>query len=65
MKKGNGNRGLVKAVLMIIIALIIAGYFGYNLRHILNSPAVHDNLVYAWGLVVKMWHTLKGLLPTK
>lgn len=65
MKKINGNRGLVKALLLIIVALVVLGYLGYNLRDIVDSPAVQDNLAYVWGLVVKMWNALKGLLPTK
>lgn len=56
---------MVKALLLIIVALVVLGYLGYNLRDIVDSPAVQDNLAYVWGLVVKMWNALKGLLPTK
>ncbi|MDP3661467.1 MAG: hypothetical protein Q8R17_01265 [bacterium] len=63
MKKINENRGLVKAVFLIVIALVVLGYLGYNLRDIANSAAARDNLAYAWGLVVKLWNWIKSILP--
>lgn len=48
--------GFVKMVLLIVIALVVLGFFGYNLKDIANSPTVHNNLVYVWGLVVKLWN---------
>lgn len=50
------NKGFVKAILLIVIALIVLGFFGYNLRDILNSPTVKENLSYAWELIVKVWN---------
>ena len=51
-----GNRGIIKMVLVIVIALIVLGFFGYNLRDIIDSPTVKENLAYVWGLVVKFWN---------
>ena len=51
------QKGFVKLVLLIVIALVVLGFFGYNLRDIVNSPTVHDNLAYVWDLVVKFWDT--------
>ncbi|TSC83822.1 MAG: hypothetical protein G01um101417_389 [Parcubacteria group bacterium Gr01-1014_17] len=65
MKKINENRGVVKAVLLIVIALVVLGYLGYNLRDIISSPSVRDNLAYAWGLVVKLWNAVKNILPAQ
>lgn len=45
-------------VLVIVIALIVLGFFGYNLKEIVASPTVHDNLVYVWDLIVKLWDTI-------
>ncbi len=57
-KRGLPNRqtGFIKAILIIVIALIVLGFFGYNLREIMDSPTVRDNLVFMWELVVKIWH---------
>ncbi|MDO8594941.1 MAG: hypothetical protein Q7R93_05555 [bacterium] len=45
-------------ILLIVIALIVLGFFGYNLRDIVNSPTVHENLVYVWDLLVKIWNAV-------
>ena len=50
------KRGLIKILLMIVITLVALGFFGYNLREITSSPAVRDNLVFVWELIVKIWH---------
>lgn len=52
-----GNRGFVKTILLIVIALIVLGFFGYNLKEIIDSPTVNENLTYVWGLVVYAWNT--------
>lgn len=44
------NKGFLRLVATIVIALIILGYFGYDIREILASPKVKENLQYAWGL---------------
>lgn len=53
--RGARGGGFIKLILLIIVALIALGFFGYNLRDIVNSPTVRDNLTYVWGLVVKLW----------
>ncbi|TSC58632.1 MAG: hypothetical protein Greene041679_79 [Parcubacteria group bacterium Greene0416_79] len=55
MKNLRQNRGLIKTVLLIVIALVVLGFFGYNLREIADSPTVRDNLSYVWGLLTKLW----------
>lgn len=54
----NRSRGLIKAIVLIVVALVVLGFFGYNLRDIVNSPTVSENLKYAWGLAVKLWNTI-------
>ena len=50
-----GKRGFIKLILLIVIALIVLGFFGYNLRDIVGSPTVKDNLAYVWGFAVTLW----------
>lgn len=64
MKTIKGERGLVKAIVLIVVALVVLGFLGYNLRDIIASPAVHDNLAYAWGLVVKAFDFVRGIFAT-
>ena len=52
-----GNRGFVKTILLIVVGLIVLGFFGYNLKDIIDSPTVNENLTYVWKLVVTTWNT--------
>lgn len=52
------DKGFIKIVLLIVIALVVLGFFGYNLKDIINSPTVHDNLAYVWDLIVKLWNNI-------
>ncbi len=52
----NKNQGLIKTILLIIIAVVILGYFQIDVRGVWNSPMVQNNLNflsepanYAWG----------------
>ncbi|MEK9166157.1 MAG: hypothetical protein AAB846_00290 [Patescibacteria group bacterium] len=65
MKKINKSGGLVKMILLIVVGLVVLGYFGYNLRDIVNSPSVGENLAYAWDMVKRAWNFLVGLLPER
>lgn len=50
--------GFIKAVLVIVIALIVLGFFGYNLENIVSSATVKANLAYVWNLLVKLWENI-------
>lgn len=52
---GAGKKGLIKTIIVIVIALIVLGYFGFNVTDIINSPTVQSNLNSAWGLVMNIW----------
>jgi len=55
MFKAQRNQGFIKIVLIIVIALIVLGFFGFNVKDIVEAPLVQNNLNYAWGLVVWVW----------
>lgn len=50
------QKGFVKLVIILVIVLIILGYFGFNIKEIIQSPSVSGNLNYAWGLAVTVWN---------
>jgi len=52
----NQKSGLIKTVLLIIIAIIILSYFGFDLRAIVEAPETQGNLGYVWGLLVTLWN---------
>ncbi len=55
MKKIPTNRGLVKTIIMIIIALLILSYFGFNLRTLVSAPTTQDNFGYVASTTVTFW----------
>ncbi len=50
------QRGLIKMIILIVIALIVLGALGFNLKDIVSSEKVQANLNYVWGLVVLVWN---------
>ncbi len=47
--------GFIKLIIIIVVALIVLGYFGFDLQKIIDSPTVHKNLVYMKDLVVGVY----------
>ena len=54
MKK-NYNGGLIGIIVLIIIAILILSYFGFDLKRIFTSPMVKDNFLYVWGIIKTIW----------
>ena len=54
--KRNTNKGLIRAIVLVIIALLILSYFGLNIREIVNSPAGKENFTYTQEIMVKAWN---------
>jgi hypothetical protein len=50
------KKGLIKTIIVIVIALVILGYFGFNVGDIINSPTVQANLHSTWDFIVKVWN---------
>lgn len=47
----NHKRGIVALIVIIVIAVIILGYFGFDLQRIFESPQVRENLIFLWELI--------------
>jgi hypothetical protein len=55
------NRGIIKIVVIVVIALLVLSYFGYNIRDIANSQTSKDNFSYVGGVLYNIWNDyLKG-----
>jgi hypothetical protein len=57
MKIKNGQRGIVRTIIIVVIALLIMSYFGLNLQQIATSPTAQSNFSYVWNGVVYVWDT--------
>lgn len=53
--KINKQRGIVRTIIIIVIALLVISYFGINLRQVATSPTSESNFSYVWGGVVYVW----------
>ena len=42
-------------IIVIIIAIIVLSYFGFDLQAIVESPETQGNLGYVWGLATLLW----------
>lgn len=50
------NKGFIKIVLLVIVAILILSYFGVDIRGFLDSPKVKENFFYAWNFLVDIWN---------
>ncbi|MEK7574716.1 MAG: hypothetical protein AAB511_00590 [Patescibacteria group bacterium] len=48
--------GFIKIIILIVIVLVLLGYFGFDVKNILKSPVVIDNLNFVWDIVIDLWH---------
>ncbi len=50
------NGGLIKAIILIVVALVILGFvFHINIVDVFNSPDVQSNLNWFWNIILKIW----------
>lgn len=49
------NQGFIRIILLVVIGLIVLGYVGVNLKDVIASPVVQENLSYGWQLAQKVW----------
>lgn len=52
----NRATGFIKAIILIVIALIALGYFGFRLDDIFSREAVQHNLSAAWSFLKLVWN---------
>ena len=53
--KGGSQKGLIKWILIIIVALIIAGYYGFDIKKAVEAPTTQSNLTYVQQVVSNVW----------
>jgi len=51
----NGG-GLIRTIIIVVALLILLGYFGFNLREIMDSAVVKDNLIYGKEIAIEVWN---------
>lgn len=57
----NNQQGFIKYIILIVIAILILSYFGFDIKQTVESDQSRSNLSYVWGLVTYVWdHFLAG-----
>lgn len=57
----NNQDGFIKIIVIVIVIVILLGVFNINLRGILESEMVQNNLQYLWELIVYVWEIIKNI----
>jgi len=58
MKYNRG--GLIMDVIIIIVILIVLGYFGININNVINSPSVQANVGWFGHILTVIWSWISG-----
>jgi hypothetical protein len=69
----NKQAGLIKMIIVIVIAIAILSWFGFDIKEFIMSEPVQKNFGYVWGFVKDVWsdylagpaHKLWGILREK
>jgi len=48
------NRGLIKLILLVVIALLLLSYFGISVRQVATSDTSKENFSYVWEVLKQM-----------
>ena len=54
--KGEHQKGFIKTIVIIVVALLIVSYFGLNLRQLADAPTTKDNFSYVATTTVTFWN---------
>jgi hypothetical protein len=50
------NQGLIKLLILILIALIVLGYYGVSVRSAVENPTTQDNIGYVTTGAEGVWN---------
>ena len=51
----NKQGGLIKIIIIIIIAIAILSWYGVDIKDFFNSPQVQKNFDYIWNFITDIW----------
>jgi uncharacterized membrane protein len=55
------QQGIIKLIVIIIIAVLVLSYFGINIKNVAESDVGRSNFGYVGELTAKLWTWLVGL----
>ncbi len=55
------DRGIIHVLLLIVIVVVILGFFKINVKDVISAPIVQQNLNYVWELIVQGFYYALGV----
>jgi len=52
----NKKSGFIKLIIIIVIAIIVLSWYGFDLKKVVESDQVQANLHYVWDHIVSFWN---------
>ncbi|MEI6479898.1 MAG: hypothetical protein WCO12_00025 [bacterium] len=53
--KNKNNQGFIGIIVLIVVAIVILSYLGFDLRKIFTSDMVQKNFSYVFGFIKNIW----------
>src|SRR3989304_353060 len=53
----NKQGGFIKLIVLIVVAILVLGYFNIRIRDIAEKPETKDNISYVTEISSKAWHS--------
>lgn len=51
----NNQQGLIKTIILIIIAIAILSWYGVDIKDFFTSPQMQANIGYVWDFIKGIW----------
>ena len=51
----NKQGGLIKLIIIIVIAIAILSYYGFDIKNFFTSPQAQKNFGYVWDFITETW----------
>jgi hypothetical protein len=49
------KRGFIGIIVIVVIAILLLSYLGFDLKKIFTSEPVKNNFTYVWGVIRNVW----------
>jgi len=57
MKISSPKQGLIKTLIIILIAILVLSYFGFDIKKTVESEMTQKNIGYVKALTITLWNT--------
>jgi hypothetical protein len=56
MNNNNTQDGLIKMIILIIIAIAVLSWYGFDIKEFFMSEQVQKNFGYVWDIIKTVWN---------